>query len=115
MLDTAGNLRLGGLGELEFVEDVAGDPVILVGIKQPVERAGWIVRTRRRQFLMPGLKAECRRDGGKPRVERRHLHLDAPFLLLVGKGLPHAERRRIGGVREPDLVVLVIGGAGPET
>ena len=64
---------------------------------------------------MPGLQAECRRDGGKARVERRHLHLDAPFLLLVGKGLPHAERRRIGGVREPDLVVLVIGGAGPET
>ena len=64
---------------------------------------------------MPGLQAERRRDGGKARVERRHLHLDAAFLLLVGKGLPHAERRRIGGVREPDLVVLVVGGAGPET
>jgi hypothetical protein len=63
---------------------------------------------------MPGLQAECRRDGGKARVERRHLHLDAAFLLLVGEGLPHAERRRIGGVREPDLVVLVVGGAGPE-
>ena len=115
MLDAAGDLRLGGVGELELVEDVAGDPVVLVRIPQPVERAGWIVRTRRRQFLMPGLQAERRRDGGKARVERRHLHLDAAFLLLVGKGLPHAERRRIGGIGEPDLVVLVIGRAGPET
>ena len=63
---------------------------------------------------MPGLQAERGRDGGKARVERRHLHLDAAFLLLVGKGLPHAERRRIGGVGEADLVVLVVGGAGPE-
>ena len=30
MLDAAGDLRLGGLGELELVEDVAGDPVVLV-------------------------------------------------------------------------------------
>ena len=42
------------------------------------------------------------------------LHLDAAFLLLVGEGLPHAVGRGIGGIGKPDLVVLVVGGAGPE-
>ena len=115
MLDAAGNLRLGGFAEFELVEDVAGDPVVLVGIPQSVERTGWIVRARRRQFLMPCLQAEGRRHGGKARVERRHLHLDAAFLFLVGEGLPHADGRGIGGIGKSDLVMLIVGGARPET
>ena len=38
VLDAAGDLRLGRLGELQFVEDVAGDLGVLVGIPQAVER-----------------------------------------------------------------------------
>jgi hypothetical protein len=63
---------------------------------------------------MAGLQAERRRHRRKARVERRHLHLDAGFLLLVGKGLPHAAGRKVGGIRKANLVVFVIGGAGPE-
>ena len=39
VLDAAGDLRLGGLGEFQLVEDVAGDLGVLVGIQQAVERA----------------------------------------------------------------------------
>ena len=92
MLDAPGNLRLGGFAEFQLVEDVAGDPVVIVGIPQTVDRAAWIVRAWRRQFLMTGLQAERRGDRRKARVERHHLHLEAAFLLLVGEGLPHADR-----------------------
>ena len=114
MLDTAGDLGLGRVGEFEFVEDISGDAGVVVGVPEPVEQRAGIVGARRGQFLMSGLQAERRGDRGKARVERRQLHLDAGFLLLVGEGLPHADGRRIGGIGEADLVVLVIGGAGPE-
>ena len=114
VLDAPGNLRLGGLGEFQLVEDVAGDPVVAVGIPQSVERAAGIVRARRRQFLMPGLQAEGGRDGRKARVERHQLHFEAALLLLVGEVLPDADGRGIGGIGEPDLVVVIVGGAGPE-
>ena len=105
MLDAAGDLRLGGVAELELVEDVAGDPGVLVRIPQAVERAAGIVRARRRQLLVAGLQAEGGGDGSKARVERRHLHLDAAFLLLVGEGLPDAvdDERSAGSARPISL------------
>ncbi len=114
MLDAAGDLRLGGIGELELVEDVTGDLGVLVRVPQTVERAAGIVRARRRQFLVACLQAEGGGDGGKARIEWRHLHLDAAFLLLVGEGLPHAQRREVGRIGEADLVVLVVGSSRPE-
>ena len=50
-----------GIGEFEFVEDVARDPGVVVRVPQPVEQRAGIVRARRGQFLMPGLQAERRR------------------------------------------------------
>jgi hypothetical protein len=90
-LDASGNLRLGGFAEFELVEDVAGNPVVPVGIPQSVERTGWIVRAWRRQFLMPCLQAEGRRHRRKARVERHHLHFEAALLFLVGEFLPDAD------------------------
>ena len=63
---------------------------------------------------MPGLQAERGGHRRKARIERHQLDFDPDFLLLVGKGLPHAERGRIGGICEANLVVPVVGGAGPE-
>jgi hypothetical protein len=63
---------------------------------------------------MPGLQAERRGHRRKARVERHQLDFDPDFLLLVGKGLPHAERGRIRGICEANLVVPVVGSAGPE-
>ena len=68
MLDAAGDLRLGGLAELELVEDIAGDLGVLVRVPQAVERAAGIVRARRRQLLMAGLQAE---GGGDARQSAR--------------------------------------------
>ena len=113
-LDAAGNLRLGGFAEFQFVEDVAGDPVVPVGIPQSVERTGWIVRAWRRQFLMPCLQAESRRHRRKARVERHHLDFEAAFLFLVGEFLPDADGRGIGRIGKSDLVMVIVGGARPE-
>src|SRR5262249_20787352 len=113
-LDASGNLGFGGFAEFQLVEDVTGDPVVIVGVPQSVERAARIVRARRRQFLMPGLQTERRRDSGKARVERHQLHFEAAFLLLVGKDLADADRRWIEGIGKPDLVVVIVGGTGPE-
>ena len=115
MLDSPCDLCLGRIREFELVEDIPGDAGVVVRIPEPVEQRAGIVGTRRGQFLMPRLQADGRRYRRKARIERRHLHLDAGFLLLVGKGLPHAERRGIGGVGEADLVVLVVGSTGPES
>src|SRR5262249_59658844 len=73
VLDAPGNLRPGGFAEFELVEDVAGDPVVAIGVPQSVERTAWIVRTRGGQLLMTSLQAECRRNRCKARVERREL------------------------------------------
>ena len=113
-LDAPGNLRLGGFAEFQLVEDVAGDPVVIVRIPQTVDRASWIVRARCRQFLMPRLQAEGRRHRRKTRVERHHLHFEAALLFLVGEFLPDADGRGIGGIGKSDLVMMIIGGARPE-
>ena len=63
---------------------------------------------------MRGLNADSGGERGEAKVERHHLHLEAAFLLLVGEGLPHAERRQIGRVGEANFVVLVVDRAGPE-
>ena len=47
---------------------------------------------------MPGLQAERGGHRRKARIERHQLDFDPDFLLLVGKGLPHAERGRVGGI-----------------
>ena len=60
------------------------------------------------------LNADSGGQRGKANIERRELHLGAAFLLPVGEGLPHAERRRVGRVGEPDFVVPVVGRSGPE-
>ena len=114
MLDAPGNLRLGGVGELQFVEDVSGDLGVFVRIPQTVDGTSDIVRARRRQFLMRRLNADRGGESGETDVERRKLHFDAAFLLLVGEGLPDAERRQIGRVGQPDFVVLIVGCTGPE-
>ena len=113
-LDAPGNLRLGGLAEFQLVEDVAGDPVVIVRIPQTIDRASWIVRARRGQFLMTGLQAERCGDRRKAGIERHHLHFEATFLLLVGERLPDAERRWILGICEANLVVPIVGSACPE-
>jgi len=57
---------------------------------------------------MSGLQANAVVHLGKARVERHQLHFDPGLLLLVGKGLPHAERRQIGGIWQANLVVPVV-------
>src|SRR5262249_24069148 len=114
VLDAPGNLRLGDVAEFELVEDVTGDPVVAVGIPQSVKRTAGIVRTWGGELLMTGLQTECRRNRRKARVEWRELHLEAAFLVAVGEGLANSERSGISGIGKSDLVVLVVGGAGPE-
>ena len=114
MLDPAGDLGLGRIGEFELVEDIARDARIVVGVPQTIEQRAGIIRARRGQFLMTGLQPERRRDRRKAGVKRHHLHFNAAFLLLVGERLTDAERRGIGGIGEPDLVVVIVGRTGPE-
>src|SRR5215218_4573247 len=114
LLDTPGNLHLGGLAEFQLVEHIAGDPGVLVRIQQSVERTTWVVRAWRRQFLMTGLQAKCGGHAGEARVERHHLNFEATFLFLVGKYLPHPRRGGIGGIGETDLVMFVVRRGGPE-
>src|SRR5712691_12114888 len=114
MLDATGDLGLGLVGEFELVEDIACFTGVAVWIPQPIEERAWIVRAGGGQFLMSGLQAKRRRHLGKARVERHQLDFYAGFLFLVGKGLPHAERRLIGGICKANLVVPVVGSAGPE-
>src|SRR5260370_26843609 len=113
MLDATGDLGLGLVGEFELVEDIACLTGVAVRVPQPIEEAAWIVRAGGGQFLMSGLQAKRRRHLGKARVERHQLDFYAGFLFLVGKGLPHAERRLIGGIWQANLVVAVVRNAGP--
>ncbi len=101
-------------GESQFVERVAGDLGVLVGIEQAVERGVRIVGARCGQFLVARLQTQCGRHRREACVERHQLDLDAAFMLLVGEGLPDAQCSGIGGISKRDLVVLVIGGACPE-
>src|SRR5215218_6025496 len=114
LLDTPGNLHLRGLAEFQLVEHIAGDLRVLVRIQQSVERTTWVVRAWRRQFLMTALEAKCGRHAGEARVERHHLNFEATFLLFVAKYLPDPQRGWIRGIGEIELVVFVVGRAGPE-
>src|ERR1700682_3194738 len=64
---------------------------------------------------MPALHADRGRETCEAEVHRHALHLDAPLLLLIGKALPDSVAGGISIVRQADLVVLVVGGAAPET
>ncbi len=114
MFNPPGDLGFGRWRKLQFVENVARDTRVAVRAEQPVEQRAGIVRARRVQFLMARLQTESRRNRGKSRVEGRQLRFDTRFLLAVGEYLPHAIARGVGRVREPEFVVLVVGGAGPE-
>src|SRR5262245_33304003 len=103
MFDTARHLGLGGLAELELVEDIARDLGVVVGIPQAVELRAWIVGAWCGQFLMRCLHADSRREDSKRQVVWCKLHLDAAFLLLVGENLPHAISREIRRIGETDL------------
>ena len=82
MLDAAGDLGLGRLGEFKLVKDIPRFAGITIRVPQPVEECPWIVRTRRRQLLMSALQAERRRrgichqatGGHLTRLERRRTH-----------------------------------------
>src|SRR3954471_21135041 len=63
---------------------------------------------------MTGLQAERGGKRGEAHIEWRHLHLEPGFLLLVGKRLSHAIRREVGRIRKADLIMTVVGRAGPE-
>ena len=114
MFDPAGDLRPGRVGEFELVERVAGDPIIIVWIEQAVVERAWIVRAGGRQLLIAALHADRAGDRRKARVEWRELHLNAAFLLLVGKSLAHAVAGRNRHIGKADLVVAIIGAAGPQ-
>ena len=104
LLDAAGDLRPQRLVEAEFVEHEAGDAGGAVGIEQAALDAG------RGQPLVHALHAQRRGERREAQIERRELHLDAAFLLLVGEGLLDAVEAAFVG----ELVVLVVGVAEPE-
>ena len=113
MLDAAGDLRARPVGEFQLVEDIAGDLGVPVRIEQAIGRAADTFGARRCQFLMAGLDAEGRGHRSEAGIEGHHLHFHAAFLLLVGEGLVHM-RRAGAAFLQADLVVLVVGRAGPE-
>ena len=112
LFDAARNLRLGRAGELEFIEDVAGNSRILVRIEQAVERVGRVI-ARGGQLLMPTLHADRGGECGETQVERHELDFTAAFPILVGEGLTNAVGARIGRIGKSQLVVFVVGVAGP--
>src|ERR1043166_10008394 len=109
MLDAAGDLRFGGVAELEFVEDVAGVSSGGVGVPE-----SGVVRAGRRQLLMADLRTDRGGQFGKAKIDRRERCLDAGLLFLVRENLSHAIAAEIGIVSEPQFVVLVISDAPPE-
>src|SRR5262249_6552111 len=111
VLDASGDLRLGGLAELEFVEDISCDATVVVRAPQAVERAAGIVGTWCGELLMPGLYADRCRQLREAQVERLERDLEPAFLLLVGEDLPHAIGREVQRIFQPDLAVLVVGEA----
>ena len=112
MLDAARDLGFGPLGELEFVEDVTGDAIVVVGREQAAQRSRVVARCI--EVLLARLYAERGRERSKAQIEGQQLHFDAALMLLVGEGLPNAVTRRIERIGEPELVVLVVGVAVPE-
>ena len=99
------------VAEAELVEHVAGDARVVVRIEQPLNGPG--ASPGAVELLAAGLHAERRGELREAQVERHELHLDAAFLLLVGEGLLDAVVES-GRFVEPELVVLVVGGAEPE-
>ena len=113
LLDPAGDLRLGRLAELEFVEDVAGHARLLVGVEQAVERTAGSSGLGAVRSWWPACTPTAVVSSAKPQIDRRELDFDAALLLLVGEGLPDAVGTRIDRIGESDLVVLVVGVAPP--
>ena len=83
------------------------NPATLVGAVG-IEQAAFDAR--RGQPLVHALHAERGRQRREAQIERRELHFDAAFLLLVGEGLLDAVEAALVG----ELVVLVVGVPEPE-
>ena len=112
MFDAAGDLRLGRIAELEFIEDVAGHARFLFGSNNPLIGLPRCV-ARRGEPLIAALHADRGGQFREPQIERHQLDLGAALQVLVGEGLPDAVGRRIGGIGKADLVMLVVGVAPP--
>jgi len=87
----------------------------VVRVEQSVEDAAGAVRTRRGQVLVPALYADRCGQRRELQVDRSELHFHPAFVLLVGEGLPDAVSRYVGGIGEPEFVVLVVAVAKPES
>ena len=64
---------------------------------------------------MAPLYPKRRRKRRKTQIERNELRFYAPFLFLVGEGLPNAITGWVGDVGKTEFVVFVVGQATPET
>src|SRR5439155_5693512 len=111
-LDAAGNLALSPVAEFEFVEDEAGDPMVVVRIEQAIARIESVAG--RGEALVPALYTDGRCQRREPKIHGHQRDLSPPLLLLVGEGLASSVAENIEWVGQSQLIVAVVCGAGSE-